>query len=112
MALDYGKYSLVNGRPGHIRVFIGQGISIKLRIGLRVGIVSIVGEGPEQHHNLSPGFQWDGNEPDRSRKACLLLPAAGISLFSEVYDQVSGDSYLVRGLSLPADENSLRRRNV
>ena len=25
MALDYGKYSLVNGRPGHIHVFIGQG---------------------------------------------------------------------------------------
>ena len=25
MALDYGKYSLVNGRPGHIYVFIGQG---------------------------------------------------------------------------------------
>jgi hypothetical protein len=24
MALDYGKYSLVNGRPGHIYVFIGQ----------------------------------------------------------------------------------------
>jgi hypothetical protein len=24
MALDYGKYSL-NGRPGHIHVFIGQG---------------------------------------------------------------------------------------
>jgi hypothetical protein len=25
MALDYGKYRLVNGRPGHIYVFIGQG---------------------------------------------------------------------------------------
>ena len=25
MALDYGKYSLVSGRPGHIYVFIGQG---------------------------------------------------------------------------------------
>ena len=25
MALDYGKYSLVNGRPDHIHVFIGQG---------------------------------------------------------------------------------------
>jgi hypothetical protein len=25
MALDYGKYSLVNGRPGHIHIFIGQG---------------------------------------------------------------------------------------
>ena len=25
MALDYGKYSLLNGRPGHISVFIGQG---------------------------------------------------------------------------------------
>ena len=25
MALDYGKYSLVNGRPGPIYVFIGQG---------------------------------------------------------------------------------------
>jgi hypothetical protein len=49
MALDYGKYSL-NGRPGHIHVFIGQGISIKLRIGLRVGIVSIFGEDPEQRH--------------------------------------------------------------
>jgi hypothetical protein len=24
MALDYGKYSLVHGRPGHIDVFIGQ----------------------------------------------------------------------------------------
>ena len=24
MALDYGKYSLVNGRPGPIYVFIGQ----------------------------------------------------------------------------------------
>jgi hypothetical protein len=24
MALDYGKYSLVNGRPGHIYVFIPQ----------------------------------------------------------------------------------------
>jgi hypothetical protein len=24
MALDYGKYSLVNGRPGYIYVFIGQ----------------------------------------------------------------------------------------
>ena len=50
MALDYGKYRLVNGRPGHIYVFIDRGISIKLRIGLRVGIVSIVGEAPEQHH--------------------------------------------------------------
>ena len=25
MALDYGKYNLVNGRAGHIDVFIGQG---------------------------------------------------------------------------------------
>ena len=25
MALDYGKYRLVNGPPGHIYVFIGQG---------------------------------------------------------------------------------------
>ena len=25
MPLDYGKYRLVNGRPGHIYVFIGQG---------------------------------------------------------------------------------------
>jgi hypothetical protein len=25
MALDYGKYSLVSGRPDHIHVFIGQG---------------------------------------------------------------------------------------
>src|SRR5262249_32001824 len=25
MALDYGKYRLLNGRPGHIYVFIGQG---------------------------------------------------------------------------------------
>jgi hypothetical protein len=25
MALDYGKYRLVNGRPGDIKVFIGQG---------------------------------------------------------------------------------------
>jgi len=25
MALDYGKYSLVRGRPGHIHIFIGQG---------------------------------------------------------------------------------------
>jgi hypothetical protein len=24
-ALDYGKYSLVSGRPGHIHVFVGQG---------------------------------------------------------------------------------------
>ena len=24
MALNYGKYSLVHGRPGHIDVFIGQ----------------------------------------------------------------------------------------
>ena len=25
MALDYGKYSLLNGRLGYIHVFIGQG---------------------------------------------------------------------------------------
>ena len=25
MALDFGKYRLVSGRPGHIYVFIGQG---------------------------------------------------------------------------------------
>jgi len=25
MALDYGKYRLVNGPPGHIHIFIGQG---------------------------------------------------------------------------------------
>jgi hypothetical protein len=25
MAIDYGKYSLVSGRPGHIHIFIGQG---------------------------------------------------------------------------------------
>jgi hypothetical protein len=25
MALDYGKYSRVSARPGHIYVFIGQG---------------------------------------------------------------------------------------
>ena len=25
IALDYGKYRLVNGPPGHIYVFIGQG---------------------------------------------------------------------------------------
>src|SRR5262245_18862319 len=61
MALDYGKYRLVNGPPGHIYVFIGQGISIKLRSGLRVGIVSIVGEAPEQHHYQSPvtRFRYD-----------------------------------------------------
>jgi hypothetical protein len=29
---------------------------------------------------------------------------------SEVYDQVSGDSHLSRGLFLPTDEDSLRRR--
>jgi hypothetical protein len=33
MALDYSKYRLVSGPPGHIYVFIGQGISIKLKIG-------------------------------------------------------------------------------
>jgi hypothetical protein len=45
---------------------LDRGISIKLRIGLRVGIASIVGE-----------------------------VAAGIfSLLSEVYDQVFGDSHL------------------
>jgi len=25
MALDYGKYRLVNGPPGHIHIFIGHG---------------------------------------------------------------------------------------
>jgi hypothetical protein len=54
MALDYGKYSLVNGRPGHIHVLVDRGISIKLRSGLRAGIGSIFGEDAEQHHYLSP----------------------------------------------------------
>jgi len=34
--------------------FIGQGILIKLKIGLRLGIVSIFGEDIEQRHYLSP----------------------------------------------------------
>ena len=62
MALDYGKYRLVNGPPGHIYVFIGQGISIKLRSGLRVGIVSIFGEDPKQRYCLLPRSVALGND--------------------------------------------------
>src|SRR5262247_1792129 len=55
MAPDYGKYSLVNGRSNHIYTFsLDRRISIKLRSGLRVGIVSIFGEDLEQLHYLSP----------------------------------------------------------
>src|SRR5215468_4912335 len=62
MALDYGKYRLVNGPPVTYTFSLDRGISIKLRSGLRVGIVSIVGEeDPEQHHYQSPvtRFHYD-----------------------------------------------------
>jgi hypothetical protein len=49
-----------------------------------VGIVSVVGEDLEQHHNLSPGFNGMVTSQIDLRKARLLSPAAGISLFSEV----------------------------
>src|SRR5262245_36271576 len=41
---------------------LDRGISIKLKIGLRVGIVSIFGEDPEQRHCLSPRSVALGND--------------------------------------------------
>src|SRR5262245_1337987 len=39
-------------------------------------------------------------------------PVPPLLQLSEVYDQVSGDSHLSHGLSLPTYENVLRRRNL
>src|SRR5262249_38402072 len=46
---------------------------------------------------------------------CLTFRQSAASAFiviRKLYEQVSGDSHLSRGLSLPTDESFLRRRNV
>jgi hypothetical protein len=68
----------VSGRPGHIHVFIGQGDLDQVEDWLESGHVSVLGEDPEHHHNLSPGFNGMVTSQIDLRKACLLSPAAGI----------------------------------
>jgi hypothetical protein len=58
-----------------------------------------------------------GEDPARNRvggsTSCLSVVGDVVTCkLSEVYDPDSGDSHLSRGLFLPTDEISLRRRNL
>ena len=66
MALDYGKYSLVSGRPGHIHIFIGQGDLDQVEDWLGSGHRLIFREDLEQRHYLSPlpHGHWSPSRPN------------------------------------------------